>query len=202
MATSFLLSCENDLATINNLVNPEEKPVFSGEQASMLYSDSAYLKIKVEAPVIERYSESDSSRTLLKEGLRASFYDRSQQVEHMLSADWAMLDERTDTWHARGHVLVEKVSGDRMTTEELFWNQQERIIYNETFTQIFSEGTCYQCKEGIRASQDFSWWSCASSAGEITFEDRPAAPQDTLRGDMLPSETSSPADDGAGETIP
>lgn len=191
-ATSFLLACENDLATINNLVNPAEMPDFSGEKATMLYSDSARVKIKVDAPIIERFSESDPPRTLLEQGIKASFFGNDQQVEHMLSADWAMLDERTETWEARGNVVVEKVSGDKMMTEELFWNQNERIIYNEAYTQIFSEGTYYQCKGGIRAAQDFSWWSCASSAGEIEFEDKPAAPRDTLDGGFMLSEEAVP----------
>ena len=37
------------MATINRIVNPEEEPVFSGTGVTILYSDSAYLKIKVEA---------------------------------------------------------------------------------------------------------------------------------------------------------
>ncbi|MBP5611697.1 MAG: hypothetical protein J6X20_03065 [Bacteroidales bacterium] len=178
-AASFFASCENDMATINRIVNPEEEPVFSGTGVTILYSDSAYLKIKVEAPVIERFSETDPPETVFKEGVHAVFYNRDREEESALSADWARLDEKTEIWEARGHVVVSQVGGDSLLTEVIFWNQQEGIIYNNTYTQIFSEGTYYQCNEGIRAAQNFSWWSCTSSAGEIEFEDVPFA-SDTL----------------------
>ena len=167
------------MATINRIVNPEEEPDFSGSRVTILYSDSAYLKIKVEAPLIERYAETDPPQTVFREGVRAVFYNRDRQEESALSADWARLDEKTEIWEARGHVVVNQTGGDSLLTEVIFWNQQEGIIYNETYTQIFSEGTYYQCNDGIRAAQNFSWWSCTSSAGEIEFEDVPFA-SDTL----------------------
>ena len=168
------------MQTINKIINAEEEPDFSGVNATTLYTDSSYLKVKVQAPVIERFVSAKPPKTLFNEGVTAFFYDKQQQVESQLSADWAMLNEQTEIWEARGHVEIQKNNGDRLLTEVLFWDQHEGLIYNSDFTQVYSEGTSYRCKNGIRAAQNFSWWSCTSSLGEIEFVDHPQPVQDTL----------------------
>jgi len=191
-AASFFVSCTNDMATINRLLNPADEPDFAGEHATVLYSDSAHLKIKVEAPVIERFSGSDSAQTLFREGLQATFYDREQREENSLKADWARLDEAAELWEARGHVVIKQTAGDSLLTDVLFWDQHEGCIYNESDTRIFSEGTFYQCHEGIEAAQDFSWWRCNSSTGEIELKEAPPALQDSLPADSMQAMPAAP----------
>src|ERR1700722_13925515 len=54
-----LYSCENNIATVTVITAPDKTPLAVEENANIVYTDSARTKLRLLAPIIERYGGTD-----------------------------------------------------------------------------------------------------------------------------------------------
>ena len=57
----------------------------------------------------------------------------------VLTSDEGNVDEVTNNLEARKNVVVVSSDSSRMTTEQLFWDNQRQLIYTPAYVQITSE---------------------------------------------------------------
>ncbi len=74
------------------------------------------------------------------ESLKVDFYQGSDAVRSILTADSGSVDSRKGTLVARGNVLVRNPEGDRLETEELFWDRKNGRVQSDRFVRFVHGG--------------------------------------------------------------
>ena len=116
----------------------KELPIEVGSNISISYTDSGYLKAKVFAPLLERYSSEVRMETEMRQGITAYFYDNNGKISSYIKSKYAIRDENARTLTARRDVFVVNNKGDTLRTEELIWDEKTDRIFSEQFVKITS----------------------------------------------------------------
>ncbi len=165
-------ACENDIERINMLTDDTEMPTVKGTNIKVLYSDSAKVKVQIQAPTYEQFPDVERPYMEFPDGMEVYFYDDSLKMESEITADYAIYYIEEHLWHATGNVVARQFDdGDALFTEELFWNENEKRIYSDAYTKVHNEDNILYGSRGFRANQDFSNWELIGSSGTIIVED-------------------------------
>jgi LPS export ABC transporter protein LptC len=81
-------------------------PTMQSGNITTLYSDSAQLKIKLNAKMQWQYENGNAE---YPEGINLTFYDKDQQVSSTLRANYAKYDKQRDSYYGRGNVVVNNI---------------------------------------------------------------------------------------------
>lgn len=151
-------ACSNEVEEINQLLAEDlQTNVERGKNIRIFYSDSASVKVIVNAPVLERYNAYNDSKDVFPKGILIEFLNEQKVVDSWLKADNAVREARTSKVTAKGNVIFYNAKNEKLETPELIWDEKERIVYTEKIvriTQAEKGDTTYGF--GFRANQDFS----------------------------------------------
>ncbi len=143
-------------------------PIIEIGDAVTYYSDSARVKMRMEAP---RQLEFGSGDREFPEGLFLEFFDESGNPTSTLRADYCYYTREEDLYKATGNVVIQDIeTNDRLDTEELFWNQKKEEVFTDKFVRIEKDGELH-VGDGLEAKQDFSYWKILNSKGTITLNE-------------------------------
>ena len=151
-------ACSNEVEEINQLLAEDlQTNVERGKNIRIFYSDSATVKVIINAPVLERYNAYIDSKDVFPKGILIEFLNEQKVVDSWLKADNAVREARTSKVTAKGNVIFYNAKNEKLETPELIWDEKERIVYTEKIvriTQAEKGDTTYGF--GFRANQDFS----------------------------------------------
>ncbi len=149
--------------------NEVKVPVSSTRNVEMLYSDSARLRAKINAPLRETYMGNDGYIEFPK-GVKIEFYDLKSVLESKMKANYAISYTKDERMEAKNNVVIESVNGDKLETEHLIWDQREDRIFSNVFTRITSpERVIYG--DGFESNQDFSKYRILKVKGIINLKE-------------------------------
>lgn len=165
LATLFF-GCSGDNTEVLN--RPKYTgPINEGYDVTTLYSDSAVVKLKFEAPVVHDFENGDGE---YPEGIYLEFYDKEGEMTNTLRADYCYFYSDKNEYKASGDVVMRSIKEkQQLNTEELFWNQKEEKVYTDKFVRIETEDQITM-GEGLEAAQDFSWYTIKDSRGTISLD--------------------------------
>jgi LPS export ABC transporter protein LptC len=167
-----LSSCENDIERINLITDETTAPRVQGTNIEVIYSDSAKVKVQILAPVYKQYPLAERPYMEFEKGLEVFFYNDSAKIESEIRADYTIYYMEERLWHATGNVVAQRFdSGDALYTDELFWDENQELIYSNTYTRVHSEGNTLYGKNGFRSNQDLTNWQLIGSSGTINVQD-------------------------------
>lgn len=75
--------------------------------------------------------------TMLLHGVRMHFYEEGERAA-VLTAATAEVDQQTEYTTARGEVVVVNREGDRLESEVLHWDPEQKLIHTEEFVRFTS----------------------------------------------------------------
>lgn len=163
-------SCETDLEVIKSFPEDEHMPSQSMVNAEIKYTDSARLQLRLTAPEIHNYSKSTEKYTEFSSGMLAEFFDKSGNIESQISSKYAIYNTDKGLWEARDSVKVINKEGEILNTEQLFWDEKEKIIYSNSFVKISRPNEVIM-GEGFEADETFSRWRINRIQGTIYLEE-------------------------------
>ena len=167
-----IAGCENDIERINLITDETEAPTIQGTNIRVIYSDSAKVKVQVLAPAYKQFPHAERPYMEFPEGLEVYFYNDSAKIESEIRADYTVYYMEERLWHATGNVVAQKFdNGDALYTDELFWNENEELIYSDSYTKVISEDNTLYGKNGFRSHQNLSNWQLIGSSGTIQVQD-------------------------------
>ncbi|CAA9476845.1 MAG: hypothetical protein AVDCRST_MAG96-768 [uncultured Segetibacter sp.] len=148
----FVLSCENDMAEVQNLsqksIGAEE-----GKDIESYLSQEGKVKAKLTAPLMLRYQR-DSPRVEFPKTLRVDFYNDSTKVESKLFAKYGRYMENENKVFLRDSVIVFNMTGDTLLSNELYWDQLKAKFYTDK-NVIIRKPDQKVYGTGLEADQDF-----------------------------------------------
>jgi LPS export ABC transporter protein LptC len=152
----FIVSCGNkDLDKVKISASAGPLPVERGVNIAISYTDSGFLKAKVFAPLLERYSTEEKLESEMKKGITAYFYGPNGKITSYLKSKYAFRDEKARTLMVRNEVIVVNNKGDTIRTEEMIWDEKTDIISTNKAVQIHSPDKIIY-GTGMESTTDFT----------------------------------------------
>lgn len=150
-------ACVNDLADVKALT---EEPNFKEEVAKdvkIFYSDSAKIKVIINAPTLKRHTEKTISSDEFPDGIYVEFMGESGHVTSWLEADYAVKSSLEQEIVVRENVKFYNKNNDMLETSELNWDESTGIVHTDKFvkiTQPSRQDTSYGF--GLVTNEEFS----------------------------------------------
>ncbi len=170
-STLLFFSCENDLEVVKIFSDPQKAPDITMNNFETIYSDSAKVKARLTAPLLDRYDSDNKKYSEFPKGLHVYFYNDSLHVNAEIVAKYAINYDKTKLWEARNDVVVTNTKGERLNTEQLFWDQNKKIIYTKKYCRITTpDGNQHIGENGMEASEKFDNWKLLGSSGSFSVK--------------------------------
>jgi LPS export ABC transporter protein LptC len=168
VALLWLSSCENNLNTVTLITAKDKTPLEVEDNATVVYNDSAKVKFHLTAPRIEDYGDPDA-HVLFPKGIHIDFYDDSAHINGHLDADYAIRHENTKLMEADNNVSVLNKKGERLNTEQLFWDAGKHQIYTNKFVRIKTAKQIIY-GDGLTSNEDFTQYKITNIRGTIQLD--------------------------------
>jgi LPS export ABC transporter protein LptC len=134
LALSSCLNDPADVARLEELLLDDQVEVAHGVQ--IIYSDSARVRLILEAPKMLNYVSTADPRQEFPDGLTAYFLDEAQDTSSVLEARHGAYRRRNNLITVRDSVVWTSSDQQRLETEELNWDEQRELIYTNKFVVL------------------------------------------------------------------
>lgn len=134
MGCFFFMACENDLDVIRKM-QENKLSVDEVKNVTSYLSQGGRMKAKLTAPLMLRYFDS-VPRVEFPNSLHVDFYNDSMQIESYLDAKKAWYYEQQSRIVLTDSVVVIRIDGDTLKTEELYWEQNLHKLYTTKDVEI------------------------------------------------------------------
>jgi LPS export ABC transporter protein LptC len=168
----FLSSCETNRKEVMAMGEKKIMPSQTGKDITMLYTDSTYLKIRLEALQMIMYDKGTKEpMTIMPKGLFVSFFDDKGKQSTTLKANYGVRYETSRRMEAKYDVEVVNVTGEKLNTEHLVWDENTKQITSDVFVKITTAKEIIM-GTGLRSNQDFTQYEILEISGIIKVEDK------------------------------
>lgn len=174
LVISIFCSCENDMSTVDLITKKTNLPVETATGIEVLYSDSAKIKAKLNAPIMNHYT-TPKPYVEMPNGIDLKFYDDSLNVISTLTSNYAINRESEDIMEARNNVVVVNKKGEKLNTEHLIWDQKAKKIYSNEFTKITTPDEILLGNR-FEANEDFTNYKISQVKGNFNIKKEKNAP--------------------------
>ena len=166
----FFISCTNDLNQVMALPNNKKSPSQIGDSVTMLYTDSARLKIMLKANRMLIFDKNvKEPLTILPKGVFVTFFDDHEKVSTTLRANYGVRYDLSKRMEAKYAVEVVNKTGEKLETERLIWDEQNKRIYTDAFVKITTATEVIR-GTGMESNQDFTKYQIKHVTGTIQIK--------------------------------
>jgi LPS export ABC transporter protein LptC len=146
----FSISCREDVD--KSQLEFYEGPMRIGHDIELLHSDSAVVVVKL---VAEKQLVFQNGDIQFPEGIVIHFYEKNGELSSTIRADRGSYEKRLNLYRGEGDVRVHNIPKEqKLSSEELFWDPNKKIIYTEKFVTVeepdrLIQGTGMEADEGF-----------------------------------------------------
>ena len=142
IAVAFVVySCKGKLAEAE-VLNLAETPVQVVDDMFMQQTENGMVKMRAEAPRMEKYEKDSLDYELFPEGFFVYGFDETGKLETEIVADNARhqkFEDGRESWEAFGIVVVKNlINQEVMETDTLYWDQKNEKIYTHCYVRMYS----------------------------------------------------------------
>lgn len=105
----------------------------------------------------------------MSQGVRVRFFNPQGKQTSVLTSEEGSVDEITNNLEARKNVIVISSDSSRMTTEQLFWDNQRQLIYTTAYVQITTTKEKLQ-GHGFESDQSLKHYRIFHATGQTQAE--------------------------------
>jgi len=136
LSTSFLfLGCGDKIQpSVLSATDSQTLPQQESWNSTIVVSDSGHVSAIIVAGYMRVYET--SRQTQMSQGVKVRFFDTKGIQTSVLTSEEGSVDETTNNLEARKNVVVISSDLSRMTTEQLFWDNQRALIHTPEYVDI------------------------------------------------------------------
>lgn len=166
----LMLSSCGDAPVASTIVDPETTPTMISHNHRIIESKDGKRSYRFETPLLERFEQAREPYMEFRKGVKIETFADSITIESDVVADYAIFNETTQIWQAKGNVVARNLKDDKqLFTEELFWNRKLKKIYTDKLAKVI-DGENTHIGNGFEADEDFKSWTFRKGRGQIEFE--------------------------------
>ncbi|TDG37667.1 hypothetical protein EZJ43_00810 [Pedobacter changchengzhani] len=174
LAVVLLVACSGDeLKNVNSI--SAKKITFSKDRTEgveIIYSDSARVKGKGTAPILDKITPSDGSiYEEMPKGVKIDFYDVKGALSGTLVSDYAIRRESEQKTTFTKNVVVNNVKGDKFSSEELIWDEGKKLFYSNQRVYVTTPDGNNVDGMNFEAPQDFSSYRLTQGSGAVNMKE-------------------------------
>lgn len=125
------------MSSIMELTKQDSLAEQSIEKAEIHYSENGKTKAILKSPIIEQYNNIAEPYMEFPKGIEILFYDSIGALSGRITADYAVRNNLKALITAKRNVHIFDYKKNReLITEILYWNQEDKRIYNYHFTTL------------------------------------------------------------------
>jgi len=168
-------ACKNDYETIQALTTESTLPDVTGFDIEMTYTDSGILKAKIFAPEVLQYNQKEEPYYEFPKGMKVVFHDPAGTETSYIQSKYAIFYTEKELWEGRYQVVGQNYStGERIETEQIFFDQKDNHIYSDKFTTITNADGVFTGENGFEAEGGLRNYRMKGYSGRVTVKDTPA----------------------------
>ena len=165
----FMMSCGNDLETVNAITLKNAGPSMSAKNIEVLFSDSGKIQAKLTSILLNKY-EGQNPYLEFPKGFKVLIYDSANRVESTITGNYGKQNEITRVMEAKGNVVVRnELKNQQINTEQLIWDENKRLIFSDVKVKITTADKILYT-EGLKANESFTWYEFVNPHGQITVQ--------------------------------
>jgi LPS export ABC transporter protein LptC len=162
-------SCENDIEKVKEFEIREALPIQSTTNVEILYSDSAHLTIKIQAPKLDSYVGRKKYQEFV-EGMKLILYNNLGEPDTQIKANYAIKFEDDERMEVMNDVVVVNRYGEKLNTEYLIWDAKSHRIFTDEFVKITTKEEVI-FGDGLEANEDFTKYKILNIKGTVSLKD-------------------------------
>jgi len=171
--TSFiaigLTACETDLKEVDRIAAIQaEEPVDISQDVTVIYSDSAKVKAKMTAPEMRHYNVENPYYEFQK-GVTIIFFDENGKETQRITSDYAIQKEAEELTEFRRNVVITRIDGAVIKTEEVIHDQKANTFYNHVPIAFYSKDNNFMA-ESFQSDGNFEVINAPNSTFLYNFE--------------------------------
>ncbi|MGK6351783.1 LPS export ABC transporter periplasmic protein LptC [Parapedobacter sp. DT-150] len=172
LGLSILASCETNLKEVDRIAAIQaEEPVDISQGVTVVYSDSAVVKATMSAPEMRHYLVEKPYYEFPK-GVTIIFYDENGVESQRITSDYAIQKEEEELTEFRRNVVITRVDGSVIKTEELIHDQKANTFYNHVPIEAhFKDGRGDFMGSSFHSDGDFEIIEVQKTTGLYLLED-------------------------------
>lgn len=187
-AATLLCGCgQEQKRYVPNAVDGMTTPTMTTTDVSTLISDSGYTRYHLTAPVWLMFEDAEEPFWRFPGGLELQQYDLEMQPSANVVCDSAIYYSRKRVWQLDGNVVMVNTEADSFLTQQLFWDQNSRKIYSDSFIHIVRTDRIIE-GYGFTSNENMTAYTVNRPTGIIPVERREqseAAPDTAAAADTL-----------------
>lgn len=168
---ALFFSCREKMEFIDTTLR-DDLPVQEVYNFTTTYSDSALLKLRMEAPLMKYYGRMEKPYSEFEKGIDVLFYDEVRadgQPSARITSKFARYYEAEKLWEVRDSVVVINRKGEILETELLYWDENKELIYTDKFVKI-KEADHIIMGTGLESDIHMNTWIIKNISGEISLK--------------------------------
>jgi LPS export ABC transporter protein LptC len=163
-------SCTNDLKDVMALPSNKKSPSQIGDSVTLLFTDSAQLKIVLKANRMLVFTKNVTEPfTILPKGVFVTFFDNEEKISSTLKANYGIRYDVSKKMEAKYAVEVVNKNGEKLETEKLIWDEANKTIYTDAFVKITTADQVIMGK-GLKSNQDFTKYQINEVTGTLKLK--------------------------------
>jgi len=151
LGVNLLSSCQSEEKT--DFLEAYTGPASIAYDIELMHSDSTIIRTILRA---KKQIELNNGDIEFPEGIEIDLYDKLGQLNTQMSANKGFYNKNDNLYFGQGAVLVVNLQKDqKLSSEELYWNPNEKKIYTEKFVTIQEKETLFN-GTGMEADEGFN----------------------------------------------
>jgi len=151
---ALLCSCESNFKDVQRINSVAFSPSGETENINLKYTDSGKVKAELVSPLMLDFSNLEYGFNEFPKGVHVTLYDESGKKSYVVS-DYAITYAKTDIIDLQGNVKITTDDGNKLETEQLYYDQKNEWFYTEKkFKFTNREGSLLE-GPGVDFSKDF-----------------------------------------------
>ena len=162
----LLVGCDSELTAPNREISKSDLYIERATDIEMLYSDSAVVRLSIQAPTLLNHIMSGQEKKEFPDGIKVDFFNESGQTTSTLTAKSAIQNERDDKIFIREDVVVKSKSNETLETDELIWDERAKKLYTDKWVKVSTPDEVIY-GYGFTSNQEFSYWEIRKVRGRF-----------------------------------
>ncbi len=140
--TTIVVSCA-DKTVVGEVVDINVIPRQTVDDMSAVQTKNGLLQMRMEAKKMMRFQNdcTNVSYELFPEGFDVYAYNEEGMLETQIHSEVAKhtTTQNEEKWEAFGNVVIKNfIKGERMETDTLYWDREQKKIYTHCFVKMFA----------------------------------------------------------------
>lgn len=167
----FVIGCNNEKGVELASVEADSLATVITREIKTLISDSGITQYRLTAAEWQMYETLAEPIWIFPEGLFIEKFDPQFQVIAYIKSDSATYHKNKKLWELNYNVAIQNVDQETMLTQQLFWDQEAKELYSDSFIHITRKDRIIE-GYGFRSNENFTSYKLLNPSGIFPVEER------------------------------